>query len=261
MRSFDAIRKAIYELEKGTHSQTNFYREITKYLIEKVSTLKITDEEGKTKADIPTFFANPERAVAKLKEQRNLTLPVISVSIDDIEEDVDRRRTDSIVETQKAWDKTAQRAVRVVSLAAKPVKVTFMVNFWAKYIEDINQMVEEFQLFFNPGMPIRTSKSNTTLSYISQVADNSTLQIGDREDRVIKKSIMVALDTYIPNKTFQLTNTGELLDVSLDIVLFDTDKQYQEAVGGDIEGDNPYPDMALAEKRWSDPNPTFPEET
>ena len=72
---------------------------------------------------------------------------------------------------------------------------------------------------------------------------------------------MVALDTYIPNKTFQLTNTGELLDVSLDIVLFDTDKQYQEAVGGDIEGDNPYPDMALAEKRWSDPNPTFPEET
>ena len=261
MRSFDAIRKSIYELENGTHTQTNFYREITKYLIKKVSTLRITDDEGKTKADIPTFFANPERAVAKLKEDRNLTLPVISVSIDDLEEDTERRRTDSIVETQKAWDKTAQRAVRVVSLAAKPVKVTFMVNFWAKYIEDINQMVEEFQLFFNPGMPVRTSKSNTTLSYISQITDNSTLQIGDREDRIIKKSIMVSLDTYIPNKTYQLTNTGELLDVSLDIVLFNTDTQFQAAKGGNIDGDNSDPHEALRTKRWPDPDYVPPKET
>ena len=258
MRSFEAIRKSIYELEKGSHAQTNFYREITKYIIQKVSTIKITDEEGKTKADIPTFFANPERAVAKLKEQRNLTLPVISVSIDDIEEDVERRRTDSIVETQKAWDKTAQRAVRVVSLADKPVKVTFMVNFWAKYVEDVNQMVEEFQLFFNPGMPIRTSRSNSTLSYISQVTDNSTLQIGDREDRVIKKSIMVSLDTYIPNKTYQLTKTGEIIDLGIDILLFNTEQEYQDAVGGGLEGDNPNPDLGLGDRRYRHAAPEDP---
>lgn len=251
MKSLEAIRKAIYELEKGSHAKTDFYREITKYIIQKVSTLKITDEEGKTKADIPTFFANPERAVAKLKEQRNLTLPVISVSIDDIEEDVERRRTDSIVETQRAWDKTAQRAVRVVSIAAKPVKVTYMINFWAKYVEDINQMIEEFQLFFNPGMPIRTSRSNSILSYIAQVTDNSTLQIGDREDRVIKKSVMISLDTYIPNKTYQLTKSGEITDVNLDVILLNTEQEFQDAVTGGLEGEKYGNDIALGDRRWS----------
>ena len=223
------IRNAISELEQGNHVKTDFYREITEYLIKKVSTLKIIDEEGKTNSTISTFFANPERAVAKMKEDRNLELPVISISIDDIEEDVDRRRTDNLVETSRAWDKTAQRAVRLVSIAAKPVKVTFMINFWAKYVEDINQMVEEFQLMFNPGMPIRTSRSRTVMSYILQVSDNSTLQLADKQERVIKKSIQISLDTYIPNKTYQLTNTGEITDVGVDIFLVDSPEDFKEA--------------------------------
>jgi len=257
MRSFEAIRKSIYELEKGSHTQTNFYREITKYVIQKISTLTLTDEEGKNKSDIATFFANPERAIAKLKEDRNLTLPVISVSIDDIEDDPERRRTDSLVEMSRAWNKTEQRAVRVVSLASKPVKLTFLINFWAKYVEDINQLMEQFQLFFNPGMPIRTSRSNTVLSYITQVSDNSTYQVGDREDRIIKKSVQIALDTYIPNKTYLLTKSGNITDVGVDIAIFNTEEEYREAAGGDLEGFDT-PGNALPERRYHLVDPADP---
>lgn len=238
MRAFQSLRKSIYSMEEGKHTKTDFYREITKYLLKKVGTAKVIDEEGKVNSSIPTFFANPERAVAKLKEDRNLVLPVISVSIDDIEEDPDRRRTDSLVEISRAWDKTAQRAIRVVSLASKPVKVTFLINFWAKYVEDINQLIEQFQLFFNPGMPIRTSKSNTVLAYITQVSDNSTFAVGDREDRVIRKTVQIALDTYLPNQTYMLTSTGEITSLNADIILFDTVAEYEAAVRGDITGLN-----------------------
>ena len=214
------IRKALQELELGKgHTQADFYREYTQFLIRKMQTISIIDSEDKAVVDIPTFYANPERAIAKIKEDRNLVLPVISIGISDIEDDVDRRSTNMHVVFETAWDKTKQRATRVVSIAPKAVRLSFMVNIWAKYVEDLNQITEKIQLMFNPSLEFRTKFSSYILGFITQVADNSVTVVSDRQDRVLKRSIQVEVEAYVPNEKYLYTNTGQLEMLNADIVI------------------------------------------
>lgn len=214
------IRKAIQEmeLEKG-HTQADFYREYTQFLIRKLETISIINSEDKAVVDIPTFYANPERAIAKIKEDRNLVLPVISVGISDIEDDMDRRRNNMNVVVETAWNKTTQRATRVVSVVPKAVKLSFMVNLWAKYIEDLNQITEKIQLMFNPSLEFRTKFSDYIQGFITQVADNSVTVAADREDRVLKRTIQVSVEAYIPNQKYLYTSTGRIERLNSDIVI------------------------------------------
>jgi len=214
------IRKAIQalELESG-HTQSDFYREYTQFLIRKLKTLSFIDSEDKAVVDIPVFYANPERAIAKIKEDRNLVLPVISVGISDIEDAFDRRRTNMNVVLEKAWNKTTQRATRVVSVAPKAVNLSFMVNLWAKYLEDLNQLTEKIQLFFNPSLEFRTEFSSYIQGFITQVADNSVTVAPDRQDRVLKRTIQVSVEAYIPTQKYLYTNTGRIEFMSSDVVI------------------------------------------
>ena len=84
MRAYNDIRRKIEEMELGNVKKSDFYREYIKFFIEKAKTLTTIDSEGKANR-LDAFFANPERAVAKIKEDRNLTLPIISIGVDDID--------------------------------------------------------------------------------------------------------------------------------------------------------------------------------
>jgi len=214
------IRKGIQalELEKG-HTQSDFYREYTQFLIRKLENISIIDSENKAVVDIPIFYANPERAIAKIKEDRNLVLPVISVGISDIEDDIGRRRYNMNVVVETAWNKTAQRATRVVSVAPKAVNLSFMVNLWAKYLEDLNQITEKIQLMFNPSLEFRTKFSDYIQGFITQVADNSVTVAPDRQDRVLKRTIQVSVEAYIPNQKYLYTNTGRIEKLNSDIII------------------------------------------
>jgi hypothetical protein len=216
VRPYNDIRQKIHDFEMGNTHKSDFFREYTKFFIEKAKTIKTVDGEGKVNR-VDAFFANPERAIAKMKEDRNLTLPIISVSIDDIDDDPERRRTDRNLEIETLWDKESQRALRVVSVAPKSVKVTFLINLWAKYVEDLNQMVEKFQLMFNPSLTVKTDFSTSVQAFLSQVSDNSSVSMGDREDRVLKKTLVVVVDAYIPTNKYLYTSTGEIETFGADV--------------------------------------------
>ena len=214
MRPFADIRTQIKDFEDSAGvTRTDFYREHVQFLIRKLSALKIVDFEEKANQDISVFYSHPERAVAKIHEDRNLVLPVISVALDDIDEDPDRRRTDINLVIDTVWDKAAQRAKRIVSTAPKPVRLSLMIHVWAKYVEDMNQIMESLQLMFNPAMDMVTKYSEVTQAYISGISDNSSVVVGDREDRVIRKSVQITADTYIPNKKFLYTSTGKIKEI------------------------------------------------
>ena len=227
------IRRDIEKLDllKG-HTKTDFYREYTQFLIRKMGTISIIDGEGKATVGIPAFYANPERAIAKIHQDRNLVLPVISVGISDIDDDVDRRRTNMNLVIETAWDKALQRAQRVVSVAPKAVKLSFMINVWSKYLEDMNQIVENIQLLFNPSLDFRTEFSDYIQGFITQVADNSTVVVGDRQDRIIRRSIQVTVDAYIPNQKFLYTNTGAIEELK---AVIEIDQPYDKTTHDRIE--------------------------
>lgn len=243
MRPLEDVRKSIQALELNSQTNSDFYREYVQFLIRKMGTMTVLDSEGKEQK-IESFFANPERAVAKMKEDRNLVLPVVTVSIDDIDDDVDRRRNANVIEMQTYWDKKSQRAIRIVSVAPKAVKVAFLINFWAKYTEDINQMMESLQLMFNPALDIKTKFSNTVKAFISQVSNASITSLGDREDRVLKKAIQISVETYIPNRRYMYTSTGQIEKISAE---FDIDMDAEETV-----------DFTTSSRAWEPPDPKIP---
>jgi hypothetical protein len=221
MRGHDYFRQKIQEFELiHTPAKSDFYREYTKFILDKMSTLEIIDSEDKAQK-VNSFFANPERAIAKIREDRNLSLPVITVAIDDIDEDLDRRRTSYNLDIKTVWDVKQRRAARIISKAAKPVNISFTINIWAKYLEDMNQIVETILLMFNPSLDFKTSASTVTKAFISQITDSSTMSAPDREDRVIRKMINIRAEAYLSNPQYLVTNTGEIETLSIDFEFVD----------------------------------------
>lgn len=236
MRGNDYFRQKIQELElKAPPEKSNFYREYTKFLIEKMKTVQYLDSEAKAQ-DINVFFANPERAIAKMKEDRNFKLPLISISIDDIDEDIDRRKTSSNLEINTVWDVKKRRATRIISKASKPINISFTINVWSKYIEDINQIIESIMLMFNPTLDFKTIDSTNTKAFIQQITDNSTMSAGDQKDRVIRKMIIVTAEAYLTNPKYLITSTGEIERMGVDFEFTDNpNSNYQTvlALGAD----------------------------
>jgi len=234
MKGLDYFRKKIQELElKSPVDKNNFYREHTDFLLKKMGTVQILDSENKV-VEPSVFFANPERAIAKMKEDRNLTLPVITVAIGDIDEDLDRRRSNFNLDIETVWNPKNRIASRVVSTVSKAVNITFTINIWAKYVEDINQIVENILLMFNPSLDITTSRSNNSKAFIAQVTDNSVITVADKADRVVRKLIVVSVESYLPNKKYLVTSNGSLKLIGLDFEFIDdkaSNFQTQNSVG------------------------------
>ena len=216
MRGYDYFRKKIQELDlQAPVDKTNFYREHTDFMIKKMKTVEILDSENQSIS--PTvFFANPERAIAKMKEDRNLTLPVITVALGDIDEDIDRRRSNFNLDIETVYDHKHNVARRIVSTVPKAVNITFSINVWAKYVEDVNQILENVLTLFNPSLDITTSRATNSKAFISQVTDNSVVTVADKQDRVLRKLIVVSVETYLPNRRYLVTSNGELRLIGLD---------------------------------------------
>jgi hypothetical protein len=219
MRGTDYFRQKIQELELIAPSEkSNFYREYTTFILNKMKTVSFIDSEGKD-TKVTAFFANPERAIAKIHEDRTLTLPVITVSIDDIDEDVERRRADHVLDVNTIWDKKTQRALRIISKASKPLNLAFSINIWAKYVEDVNQILETIMFMFNPSLNFKTSNNSATKSYIEQITDNSTMSSPDKEDRVIRKMIVLTAEAYLAYPKYLVTSTGEIEKYNIDVII------------------------------------------
>ena len=105
-------------LDRSNNNRLNFYREYTQSLINNLTGLSIVDSQGRALQDIEVFFANQERAVAKITESKNLRLPVVSVAIINTQEDVNRRKPDFNVVMERKFDVTTRRAMRVVSVSS-----------------------------------------------------------------------------------------------------------------------------------------------
>ena len=84
------VQSDIKKYEDAHPSSRDFYRNYTKSLMDRFRIEIIDGEDGRI--EIPVMYANPERAIAKVQEDRNLKLPLISVAIGDIEENIKARK-------------------------------------------------------------------------------------------------------------------------------------------------------------------------
>ena len=204
-----SIRKTLFEMTKPSHMISSIYKAFLRGIKSEFSDLVTIDSEGKVK-ETRLIMANPERAVAKITQDDNIILPVLSVSQTTTDSDPSRSRYESMLIHEKYWDDSKQRAVRVLSFAPVPVSIKYQLNVWSKYNEDLDQLVEQIRVKFNPELTIKTEFSTLTKAFIEGESIIGATQVADKEDRVLRKQFSIVIKSYIPNPKFLVTSTGKI---------------------------------------------------
>ena len=204
------LRNRIVDLtEDSTTEIDNVYKESLRAFLHLMGNLPYIDGNG-NEVKSKCTHGSPERIASRLYADNTLVLPLLSLSEVSTENADDRRRYGRVVISEKAWDAKKKRATRVLYVSPRPITITYEVNIWAKYKADMDMLRSSIYSLFCPDVNIRTKFSDYNKAFIVSETDIGTSEAGDAQDRVLKKSITIALQTYIPSPKFQVTNTGEI---------------------------------------------------
>lgn len=219
--------KVLQEILEKTNSSTGMfiqrtYKNTLRNLLDIFGQLYCIDR-NQNLIKVSCFYANQERAIARLQLGANMTLPVITISDTSTANSDDRRRYNPILIHEKYWQKRKNRAIRVLAMAPRPVDITYNINIWAKYNEDMDQLREQVFMLFNPDLEITTQVSNVTKAFLVSESDVQTGEVQDQQDRVLKKTITVKIETYVENPRFLYTSTGKIENVNYQIELTNED--------------------------------------
>jgi hypothetical protein len=213
------IRAKILNMTKQYHNIRSIYKETLRALINSMGGFEYLDQEEK-RVKIKCFHGNPERAVAKRSETRNIILPSITVAQINTANSDNRGRYSSVLVHEKFWDDDKQRAIRVLSLAPRPIDIMYEVSIWSKFIHDMDQIVEQVRLLFNPSMEVETSESTLTKAFIEDEANESTFETGDGSDRIVRRTLTIRVETWVTNPRFMVTSTGEIEQLNLNTCIY-----------------------------------------
>ena len=59
-------------------------------------------------------------------------------------------------------------------------------------------------------------------AFVKDVSDSFQVEVGDKQDRVIKRVIRFNVESYVPSKVFKFTNTGEIVTMNYEVYLEET---------------------------------------
>ena len=209
------VRKVIYKMTKAKDNISFIYRESLRSMIASFNDVGYINSEDKW-TNVKSIHANAERAIAKLKQENNIILPIISIGQTVSDNDTERQKTESLLVNEKYWDKKKHRAIRVLSLAPRAVNVRYQINVWCKYMADMDQILEQIRLKFNPEMQVPTEFSTLAKAYMDSEEDVGSVTGADKEDRILKKTMNIVLRTYIPSPKFMYTSTGEITEFKIE---------------------------------------------
>lgn len=203
------IRELIFEASKAENNISLVYKDTLRSIRDLFSGFKVVDFEDKVRT-VKCIHANQERSIAKMIQEDNLILPIISVAQPTTALNTDRQKYFPMIVSESIWDDRAQRAKRVVSLAPRPVDISYKITILSKYKSDLDQITEQIYLLFNPTYELQTSFANNTKAFLEQEDDESSVDVGDREDRILLRSFTIKVETYIPTPKFLITSTGKI---------------------------------------------------
>ena len=212
-------RRSIAQLTTKANKIPLFYRESLRYIISKMGNLYYLNPETEL-VGIKCVHANPERTVAKLNQDNNIILPIVSINQSMSHNDDNRRRNSPTIINEVFWSEKKKRAVRVISEAPRAVTIEHGINVWAKYGANMDQICEQIRLLFNPHMVVKTTYTNVAQAFIEMENNNSSLEVDDREERILRRTFIIKLEAYIPNPKFVITSTGEIEELNIDCTIY-----------------------------------------
>ena len=212
------VRAKLLKMTRSKENISFVYRECLRSMLNEFSDL-VHYKDSEECTEVKVIHANPERAVAKLTQEDNIILPIISISQTVSKDDDKRRRNHSLLIHEKVWDSEKSRAFRVLSFSPRAIDIQYEVNLWCKYKSDIDQLLEQIRLKFNPEMEVPTKFSTMAKAYLTEEVDIGSIVAVDKEDRLIQKRVGVTLRTYIPSPKFLVTSTGKIEEFKFETFL------------------------------------------
>lgn len=214
--SYDSARSArtimrsyILEATKNSTLSPFVYKDIIRALLVSFGNIHFIDGDGQL-IRVKCSHGNPERTIAKLHQEDNIVLPVITIHQDGAKGDDKKRRLDDLIVEKTVWDQDIQRAERVIGVADVPVVLSYNLNLWCKYMEDIDQISQSIRTKFNPSVTLKTPVSPAIKSFLVSESVKGSPNYGDREARVLRKSFSLEVEAYIPSPKFKITSTGRV---------------------------------------------------
>ena len=109
--------------------------------------------------------------------------------------------------------------MRIVSLIDRPVTIQYNLNIWCKYMEDMDQLSQKVRAAFNPSIELNTNFSKDSKIFLASETNNYSFAVADKEDRIIRKSFTLSVETYIKSPEYLITSTGQIEDFKIDAEL------------------------------------------
>ena len=218
---FTRVRKKLAEHYKRGSSISSIYRDTLRSIRNIFGNFYYIDgDENLTKVNCIT--GNPERSIAKLFQESNIVLPIISVVQTASDDDDDRRRYVPQLVVDSVWDDSIRRAQRVISVVPRPVNINYEIIVWSKYNEDMDHIATQIRASFNPSLDVQTPHSDLTKSFIIEEENTGSFDAGDREDRILRKIFRISVESYIPSPKFLITNTGKIIEFNAEVQTFNS---------------------------------------
>lgn len=216
--SQEYLLNLISQMDKKSVIPLNGYKEIVRFLINEFNDLPYLNDELET-VKAKCRYGNPERTIAKLNQANSLILPLITISQNAILESANRQRYFPVIMHTTYWNKDKQKAERVISFCDRPVTIQYNINVWAKYMEDMDQLSQQVRLRFNPSIQLKTKFSNDSKVFLASETNNFNFSLGDREDRIIRKSFTASVETYIRSPKYLISSTGQIEELNLEAII------------------------------------------
>jgi hypothetical protein len=192
------------------------YKETLRFMLSTFAGLKTLNPQNDV-VDVACINATAERTVAKLFQDNNIVLPLITIAQLTSVDAEKRRRGKNLLLNESYWDTDKKRAFRVISLAPRALTITYELNIWSKYSEDMDQIAEQIRLLFSPNLNVITRYTNSTAAFLTNEENDSLLVVGDRQDRVVRRKFTVDIEGYIPYPKYLITSTGEITEFKAEI--------------------------------------------
>lgn len=213
--SRELLNNLISEIEKTSNYKNEFYKQVLRGFLSQIN-LHHYNEDGEI-VDVLLHHGRPDRVTAKKFFENNIVLPYSTISLVRVEKDAKKGRTDDMVLDYSWWNVSTNRAERIVSRPDVPVKLTYALNIWTKYISHMEALSESLRRNFNPALLLKLPQTNQAKAYLANETDLSKLEVADKEDRVVQKSFGITLEAFIPSPMYKITSTGKIEEFNAEV--------------------------------------------
>jgi len=211
------LKDKITKMSKNLNVTSKVYKEILRSLLAELRLGYVNDDSEYIKLKL--HHGRQERAVAKKFQENNIILPYSTIFQSGVASDDPKRRQRNVLMYNSVWNDETQRAERVVSLCDVPIISEYTLSVWSKYVSDIDQISATLRSQFNPDLILETSYSNNIKAFLTEESDISSVEVADKEDRLIRKSFTINVESYIQSPRFKVTSTGKIVQVNTEIWL------------------------------------------